>query len=203
MESAQSRTLAQVGGFLLLVSLVLPWFSISFGGLASQGFSIWKLEKSAGVLIAAYGLFAVSQVRLSSRDTMALIYMVLGGLMTAGLVYKLWIAPPGSSAISIGGQSIDVGEVLKQMGLGLKPTYGAFVAFAGSLMFTIGAFLEFRSGSADEPVQAQRWQAPAPVPGQPAPGQPLTGQRYVPPTQPAHPVHAPDPFAVPPQSQQQ
>ena len=70
----KSRTFAQFGGALILVSLALPWFASRCRALAHTDFRVWELDKGAFVLVAAYGLLAISQIRMSSRDSMALIY---------------------------------------------------------------------------------------------------------------------------------
>jgi hypothetical protein len=180
MQSPESRTFAQFGGALILVSLALPWFAISLAGLGSYGFRVWTFDKGAFVLVAAYGLLALTQIKLPSRDSMALIYLIVGGLMTAAFVYKIWISPPGSAPLGEIGElsGATAKEVLKQMGIQFKASYGAYVAFVGSLLFTYGAFNEFRvSGAAT---------APAPIPVAP------------PAAQPAPPQVPPDPFAPKP-----
>jgi hypothetical protein len=218
MESPESRTFAQFGGALVLISLVLPWFGISVAGFDAIHFGVWKFDTAPGIVLAAYGLFAIAQIRLSSRDAMALIYLLISGLMTAALIYKIWISPPGSAPIGdIGG--VDVGisgkDLLKGLGIDLKPTYGAYVAMIGSLLFVAGSFIEFRNagmardavaapnaaptGMSQAPTisQGQRYQAPAPqtytadpfaVPQQAAGGAAAAPQQQI----------APDPFAVPP-----
>ena len=201
MESPESRTFAQFGGALILVSLALPWFALSLAGLGSHGFRIWSFDKGAFVLVAAYGLLAISQIKMSSRDSMALIYLLIGGLMTAAFIYKTWISPPGSAPMGdIGGVSssgMSAKDVLKAIGIELKPSYGAYVAFVGSLLFTFGAFLEFRSSGQAKastpaaPMQhVQQYAAPQQVPA---------GQRY---QAPAPQAFAPDPFAPPVAAQQ-
>lgn len=215
MESSESRTFAQFGGLLLLVSLVLPYFAISFAGLGSHGFRLWTLDKGAFVLIAAYGLLAIAQLKMSSRESMALIYLICGGLFTAALVYRIWISPPGStplgdlgSAVPSGGsgsltvngksaEGLTANDFLEAMGIELKASYGAFVAMLGSVFFTVGAFLEFRAvGVAKAAGPAHNMEQAQPV---------AAGQRYQPPTPQAYaPVQAasnvpPDPFARPAQ----
>lgn len=196
MESPESRTFAQFGGALILVSLALPWFAISLAGLGSYGFRVWSFDKGAFVLIAAYGLFALAQVRMSSRDSMALIYLIVGGLMTAAFIYKIWISPPGSAPLGdVGGSmsGVSAKEIFKQIGIDFKPSYGAYVGFVGSLLFTFGAFTEFRAaGAAVAPAPAaampQQYAGQQPVPQAPA------AQRY---QAPGPQTYAPDPFAVP------
>jgi hypothetical protein len=199
MESPESRTFAQFGGALLLISLALPWFALSLAGFGSHGFRIWSFDKGALVLVAAYGLLALSNIQLASRDSMALIYLIIGVLMTGAFVYKIWISPPGSAPIGdvAGvGSGLSANDVLKSVGIELKPSYGAYVACVGSLLFTAGAFMEFRaSGQAKSMPVAAPPQGYAPQQAQPA--QPVSpAQRYTPPVAP--PTHAPDPFAPPP-----
>lgn len=240
MQSSESRTFAQFGGFLLLVSLALPYFALSFAGLGSHGFRLWSMDKGAFVLVAAYGLLALAQVKFSSRETAALIYLIVGALFTAALIYKFWISPPGSAPIgdlggaagsaTVNGKSIarvSAGELLKAMGIELKPSYGAYVAMLGSAFFTAGAFIEFRRpGAAAAPVGAPQG-AVAGAPTAAATQQPVSpAQRYqapiagqaanaatvaaVPPDpfaapqqRPQPPVIPPDPFAAPQLRQQQ
>lgn len=194
MESPEARTFSQFGGALILVSLALPWFALSVASLGSYGFRVWSFDKGAFVLIAAYGLFAVSQIQLSSRDSMALIYLIIGGLMTAAFVYKIWISPPGSAPLSgvAGSVGDSMKDVLKSVGIEMKASYGAYVGMVGSVLFTAGAFLEFRAaGMAKE--------NPAPPPAYA--GRPMQQQQPVPPDQryqaPTPQTFAPDPFAVP------
>jgi hypothetical protein len=196
MESPESRTFAQFGGALILVSLALPWFALSMAGFGSHGFRVWTFDKGAFVLVAAYGLLALSQIKLSSRDSMALIYLIIGGLMTAAFVYKIWISPPGSAPL--GGVSGSAGASMKEMfkavGIEMKPSYGAYVAMVGSALFTVGAFIEFRAaGAAPAAVAPPTYQGyQPPVPQQQQAVDP--SQRY---QAPAPQTFAPDPFAVP------
>lgn len=227
MQTSEARTFAQFGGLLLIVSLVLPYFAISFAGLGGQGFRLWTVDKGAFVLVAAYGLLALSQLSLSSRESMAVIYLICGGLFTAALVYKIWISPPGSAPIAlptltggssgsatVNGKSINgasAKDLLSAMGIEMKASYGAFVAMLGSAFFTVGAFLEFRSAgdSASAPAaaptiaqmqQQAAAQAPAPAHYQ-APaahvGAPDPFAKPAAPAAPAAPVVPPDPFARP------
>lgn len=196
MESPEARTFSQFGGALILVSLALPWFALSLAGLGSHGFRVWSFDKGAFVLIAAYGLLAVSQIQLSSRDSMALIYLVIGGLMTAAFIYKIWISPPGSAPLSgvAGSVGDSMKDVLKSVGIEMKASYGAYVGMVGSVLFTAGAFLEFRAAGI---AKAN----PAPPPaytGRPVQQQQpvAASQRYQAPTPQ---TYAPDPFAVPAQ----
>lgn len=209
MQSSESRGFAQFGGFLLLVSLVLPYFAISIAGLGGYGFRLWTVDKGAFVMVAAYGLIALSQVTFADRQTQSVIFLIIGALFTAALVYKIWISPPGSAPIGDtlggkipGGSDVSARDVLKELGIDLKASYGAFVAIIGSLFFTAGAFLEWRSaGSAPAgPVYVQN-----PQPGMPPEQQPGMGfygpatpqaspqQIYAPPAQ----AMPPDPFAPP------
>ncbi|MBJ7458274.1 MAG: hypothetical protein JHD02_03705 [Thermoleophilaceae bacterium] len=217
MESPESRTFAQFGGALILVSLALPWFALSLAGLGSQGFRVWTFDKGAFVLIAAYGLLAIAQVRMSSRSSMALIYLIIGGLMTSAFIYKIWISPPGSAPIGdLGGASgvsgVSAKDVLEAIGIEMKASYGAYVAFVGSLLFTFGAFTEYRAAGsspksaptiglvqANAPQQpvapAQRYRAPAPQAFAPDPFAPPASQAAV--AQAGAPQIPPDPFAPP------
>lgn len=199
MESSESRTFAQFGGALLLISLVLPYYAISFAGFSTFNFRLWTVDKGAFVMVAAYGLLALAQIRLSSRDAMALIYLIIGGLFTAALIYRLWISPPGSGPIDMGGlggsgsingkstTGMSARDLLEAMGIELKPSYGSYVAMLGSGLFTLGAFLEFRASGRATAVAAV----------QPPAGPPVAspGQRYQPPAAPQ--AFAPDPFAQP------
>jgi pyruvate/2-oxoglutarate dehydrogenase complex dihydrolipoamide acyltransferase (E2) component len=210
MKSQEASTFARFGGALLAVSLVLPYFAISFVGLASHGFRLWEVDKGAFVLVAAYSLFALAQVTMGSRDSMALIYLVVGGLFTAALVYRIFISPPGSGSFGaafsgaggsgsfkVNGKSmagVSSKDFLKALGIELKPSYGSYVALLGSVFFSVGAFLEFRASGRARDVAAA-------TPAQPAAPQPVSpAQRYQPPSAPAHALAA-DPFATPAQQQ--
>lgn len=228
MESSEARTFARFGGVLLLVSLLLPTFAIPIAGIDSIDFHLWRLDKTAFLIIGGFALFVLAQIPFSSRDSVALIYLITGAIFTAALIYKIWIAPPGdapigellnklgglgdSGSFSVNGKPVDsitVNEVLKAFGLKLKPSYGAYMAFVGSCFVTAGAYIEFRkAGQASEVAQAT-----------PQPQQVPAGQRYQPPTPQAYaadpfaaaaqqpvaqqpaaaPVVPPDPFARPPQ----
>ncbi len=218
MQSPEASGFARFGGFLLLVSLVLPYFALSFVGLGGFNFRLNTVDKGALVLVAAYGLLALAQVRFSTRETMAMIYLIVGVLFTGALIYKIWISPPGSAPISdipgnagdltVNGQKLDLGnvstqDVLKAFGATLRPTYGAYVAMLGSAFFTFGAFLEWRkSGAANSGAYGGQLQNSQQL-AQPHGGlqqQPAVAQGYQQPSfapqQP--PVNAaPDPFAPP------
>lgn len=209
MQSSEARTFGQFGGLLLIVSLALPYFAISFAGLGGQGFRLWTVDKGAFVLVAAYGALALSQLSLSSRESMALIYLICGGLFTAALVYKIWISPPGSAPIELPGLAGESGgsatvngksiagvsakDLLSAMGIEMKASYGAFVAMLGSAFFTIGAFLEFRSSGTAASAPAASAPTIEQLRQQATPAAPA-GPRYQAP--PAH-VGASDPFAKP------
>ncbi len=218
MQSPEASGFARFGGFLLLVSLVLPYFALSFVGLGGFSFRLNTVDKGALVLVAAYGLLALAQVRFSTRETMAMIYLIVGVLFTGALIYKIWISPPGSAPIgdipgnagdlTVNGQKLDLGnvstqDVLKAFGATLKPTYGAYVAMLGSAFFTVGAFLEWRkSGTASSGAygeQLQNLQQLAQPQGgplqQPAAAPSYQQQSYSPQQAPASAV--PDPFAPP------
>lgn len=217
MQSPEASGFARFGGFLLLVSLVLPYFALSFVGLGGFNFRLNTVDKGALVLVAAYGLLALAQVRFSTRETMAMIYLIVGVLFTGALIYKLWISPPGSAPIgdipvsagkiTINGQDTDLGnvstqDVLKTFGATLKPTYGAYVAMVGSAFFTVGAFIEWRKSGAQSAgahgaqlqqqqqlaqPQVQPQQRPAAAPGYQQPAY----------SQQPSPAARPDPFAPP------
>lgn len=207
MESAEGQGFGRFGGFLLAVSLILPYFALSIAGFTGMNFSLWRLDRAAFVMVSIYAVIALAQVRFSNRETRAMIYMIVGGLFTAALVYRLWISPPGSAPIgdlgengklSINGKeaagSISTKDFLEALGVKLKVSYGAYLAMVGSVFFTVGAFLDWRA-SGSQPAgnsydaQLQHIQQVA------APQQ----QAYVPPAQPTD-VYTPppsDPFAAP------
>lgn len=177
METPEAQGFARFGGLLLVISLILPWFALSFAGFAGVDFRLWTLDKSAFVLVAIYAVLALAQVSFGTRDTTAVAYLVVGVLVTLGLIYRIWISPPGSAPLGdIGGGSVTIdgkeatlgsisaGDVLEALGISLKSTFGAWVAMLGSLFFTLGAFLDFRAGS--------RRTAPAAAPQSSAPVQP-------------------------------
>src|SRR5690348_8516670 len=101
MQSSESRTFAQIGGVLLLVSLALPWFAIDVMGFKSFGFRLWRFDTGAAIAVVIYALFVLtlSQTSIGSRNATATICLALGALATGVLVYKLWISPPGNTSI--------------------------------------------------------------------------------------------------------
>lgn len=201
MQSAESRAFAQFGGFLLLVSLALPYFTFQMATLLSMNQRLWTIDKGAFVLIAAYGLLALTQVRFSpSRETVALIYMIVAGLVTAAIIYRVWISPPlGGLDIKYGGVSLS--DVLKQAGFEWKVGYGAYVAMLGSAFFLVGSFLEWRSAPSGEAAPPQVYNPQQQFQGQQQYGQQQYGQQTY--AQPeaqqtyAQPAAPPDPFAPP------
>jgi hypothetical protein len=204
MHSPEAQGFARFGGVLLAVSLILPYFAFSFAGFSGVSFRLWSVDKGAFVLVAAFAIMALAQIRFSTRSTTALIYLIVGGLFTAAIIYKIWISPPGSAPLadtglgggtmSIDGKAVDMGsistrDVLEAMGLKMKPSYGAWVAMLGSAFFTVGAFLEFRS-SGNQPAQAEAYNPMQQAQYQPPQYQP---QSYEQPTYPAPDVAAPAP----------
>lgn len=215
MHSPQARTFAQFGGLLLLVSLVLPYYALSLFGLGNHGFRLWSVDRGAFVLIAAFGLLAVAQVSFAARETIALIYMVLGGIFIAALIWRFWISPPGDLTFGglklptghltgSGGQTTDLSlsGMLRSIGIEIKPSYGAWVGLAGSICFTIGAFLEFRTAGTTPAAPVETAGAipgtpaatPQPTPGAVAPDPFAAGAGT-----PQRPEVPPDPFAPPPE----
>lgn len=213
MQSPEAQGFGRFGGFLLAVSLVLPFFAISFAGFSGMSFRLWSTDKGAFVMIAAYALIALAQVRISNRETTALIYMIVGGIFSAALVYRLWISPPGSAPIgdlgggggsmTINGKSTPVGsistrDILEALGVSLKVSYGGWMAMLGSAFFTVGAFLEWRisaAGAVPAGAGYQQFAAPA-VAGQQGVAQQPFGQ---PAPYAAPPAYVPpaDPFGAP------
>lgn len=206
MKAPEAQGFARFGGLLLAVSLVLPFYAFSFGGFSAMSFRLWSLDKGAFVVIAAIALLALMQARISDRSTTALIYLIVGGLFTAALIYRIWISPPGSAPIgdfgglgggevTINGKksaagSVSANDILEALGIKLKPTYGAYAAMLGSVFFTVAAFLEWRSaGNAPGPTVA--------VAQPPVQGRAAFEQAYVPaaPAVPAPPVAPPPPPA--------
>jgi hypothetical protein len=161
MQAPEAQGFSRFGGLLLMVSLFLPFYAFSFGGFSAMSFRLWSLDKGAFVVIAAVALMALMQARISDRSTTALIYLIVGGLFTAALIYRIWISPPGSAPIGdfggLGGGEVTINgkksaagsfsanDILEALGIKLKPTYGAYAAMLGSAFFTVAAFLEWRS----------------------------------------------------------
>lgn len=217
MYSSQAQGLARFGGALLAFSLVLPFFALSILDFNAVTFRLWTLDKGAFAVIAAFAVFALAQVKLADRDTTALIYMVVGALFTAALVYKLWISPPGSApigdlagadqSVTVNGKStavssISTRELLDAIGIHQKATYGAYIATIGAAFVAIAAFLEWRSSSA-EPAQIA-YDPHAQFAGGPEYAQQAYAPQVPPPAAaqaqavvPAQPAFAPDPFAPP------
>lgn len=227
MYSPQAQAIARFGGVLLAFSIWLPFFAISFAGYNALTFRLWTLDKGAWAVVAGFSVFALAQVRLADRKTTSTIYLIVGGLFTAALVYKLWISPPGSApigavdgkqSVTLNGKSqavssVSTRELLEAMGIHQKATYGAYIATIGAAFVTVAAFLEWRSSDAAPAPQAYDPQAqfansPDYAPQQAA----YAPQTYAPPPVPAAPAPAaptppqpataapsvpPDPFAPP------
>jgi hypothetical protein len=194
MKSAEAQGFGRFGGALLAVSLMLPYFAISFAGFAGVSFRLWTVDKGAFVLVAAFALMALAQVPISTRETTALIYLIVGAMFTAAIVYKVWISPPGSAPIGdlggLGGEgslsingkgasisSLSTRDILGAMGIEMKASYGAFVAMVGSAFFTVGAFLDWRGGGTvaappQQFAQPPQYAAPQAYAGQPTAPQP-------------------------------
>lgn len=216
MQSPQASGIARVGGLLLLVSLVLPYFALTFAGFAGKNFHLHELDRTAVYLIIAVALVALAQPRVTNRQSLALIYLIASGLFFAALSYRLWISPPESKSLgdllgglgelSVDGQQIEfgdvtIGDMLGAVGAAFKPTSGAWVGTFGGLMFLAGSILEFRdAGASPRPAATTTTRAPiagTPMAGAPQPYQPPAGTQQPVAPAAAVPPPAPDPFAPP------
>lgn len=176
--------IARVGGAALAVSVLLPWFALSVEQLASMGFTLRELERNAAILLVIVGVLCMVQPKLGSDDSSAMAYLAIGGLMTAAIVYKVFVSPPGSeymNGLSVEGVSLK--EMLSAIGIEFKPAYGAFVGVAGAAAIAFGGLIQVRAGgvkpvgmSVEEQAAYAALRPQTPVqPVQLAPGQ----QRYV------------------------
>lgn len=168
MQAQQASSIARVGGLLLLVSLAIPYFELSFSGVLSVDFRLHELDRTAVIAIAVGALIALAQPRFSVRKTRSMVYLALSAVLLIGLLYRLWIVPPESMKIGdllggigdfkVSGQEIEfgdlsVGELLGAVGGSFDPTFGAWMATLGGFLFALGALLEFRAAD-DTPVSA-------------------------------------------------
>ena len=211
----------QLGGIGLALSLFLPWYTMSVPNLASEGFTIWEFDKTLfwGAVVVAS--ICVVQPKITSADGMGILFMIVGAAATAALIYKLWIdTPMGLGGVELEGSLKEMAQgFMDAMGVESKPAYGAFIATAGTAAVMVGGYIGFRSaGDAGAPYvhQQESWQS---THGDPYNANqrytpPTPGQQYVAPQPPAQPQYAgdpnysqrqvaPDPFAPPPQPQQQ
>lgn len=226
MQNSTGKTLTQIGGFLMIVSLALPWFMIDIAGLAHINFKIWDLNQNGGIAVAVVGAFCVVQIRAASEETMAVIYLIVGVGAAALISYKVYGSPPGSAAMDglkgPGGVSIE--EILKAMGIAIKPTFGAWLAIGGAGLAAVGSFMAVREGGASKthatgmnwesvsapgaaahratPPAAPRYSDQVNQDQQAAPQAGYGGDPFAVPRQPgeANRNNAPDPFARPAQA---
>lgn len=139
--------IARVGGAALAGSVLLPWFALSVEQLASMGFSLWDLERNAAILLVVVGLLCALQPKLGSDDSSAMAYLALGGLMTAAIVYKVFVSPPGSEYMNgLAVEGVSLKEMLSAIGIEFKPAIGAYVGVAGAAAIALGGLIQVRAG---------------------------------------------------------
>lgn len=186
MRSSTGQAIARLGGAALAASVLLPWFKLDVQQIFSESFSLLELDRNASILLVAVGVFCVAQPRLGQPDQTALVFMAVGGLAAAAIVYKVFVAPPGSSELrQLGIDGATLKELLKQMGITFNAAIGAFAGIAGAAAVFVGAFASYRAGGAakaeqvggmtPETLAALTQPRPTMAPVQLQPGQ----QRYV------------------------
>lgn len=183
VQASPGKTIAQLGGVALAASVLLPWFKLEVEQLTSMGFSLREMDRNAAIGLAVIGSFCAAQPRIAAADASAMIFMVVGLLVTGAIVYKVFVSPPGSEFMSdIQMEGVSIKDLLNSIGIGFNPTYGAFLGIGGGAAITIGAFIGVRSGGAKEPavslemlVAESAFQKEPVRPVKLAPGQ----QRYV------------------------
>ncbi len=205
MQVSPGKTIARLGGVALAVSVLLPWFKMEIQQFASMGFSLREIDRNAAIGLALVGAFCAVQPRITAADSSAMIYTIIGVLVTGAIIYKVFVSPPGSGTmteLSLDGVSIK--DLLNSIGIEFNPTYGAFLGIAGAVAITIGSFVDLRAGGAKAPavslemLVAESAFEKAPVrPKVLAPGQ----QRYVAPQ--ASSGFVPAPMAAAPTANQQ
>lgn len=211
MRASNGQIIARLGGAALTASVLLPWFKLDVQQIFSESFSLLDLDRNAAILLVAVGAFCVVQPKLGQPDQAAVAFMAVGGLATAAIVYKVFVAPPGSSELSeLGIDGATLKELLKQLGITFNATIGAFVGIAGAAAVFAGAFTEYRAGGAARTediggMSPETLAALTKSPAQSAPVELQPGQqRYVAP-QPQVAYAAPPPqpdYAPPPQAAQ-
>ncbi|MGB0871573.1 MAG: hypothetical protein ACPGWS_05785 [Solirubrobacterales bacterium] len=205
MQASPGKTIARLGGAALAISVLLPWFKLEIQQFGSMGFSLREMDRNAAIGLALIGVFCAVQPRISAADASAMIYTIVGLLVTGAIIYKVFVSPPGSgtmSELSLDGVSIK--DLLNSIGIDFNPTYGAFLGIAGGAAITIGSFIDLRTGGVKTPavslemLVAESAFQKAPVrPKVLAPGQ----QRYVAPQ--ASSGFVPAPMATGPSASQQ
>lgn len=198
MRSSTGQTVARLGGAALTASVLLPWFKLDVQQIFSESFSLLDIDRNAAILLALIGVFCVAQPRLGQPDQAAIAFMAVGGLATAAIAYKVFVAPPGTTQLSeLGIDMATLKELLKQLGITFETAIGVYVGMAGGAAVFAGAFVEYRAGGAavaadiggmsQETLAALTNPRPQIAPVQLQPGQ----QRYVAPQAAA--VYAPPP----------
>jgi hypothetical protein len=217
MNASTGRTLVQLGGIGLALSLFLPWYSMVVPNLASEGFTIWEFDKTLfwGAVVVAS--LCVVQPKITSADGMGILFMLLGAAATGALVYKLWINPPlGMGGMELQGGLKEMAEgMMEAFGIETKPAYGAYIAVAGTAAVAAGGFIGFRmapdtasgqyaqeswQSTHGDPYNAQQQRYVRPEEQYSAPQQQYMSQQQQYASQQANPAQrsiAPDPFAPP------
>lgn len=201
MQSSNSQLIARVGGAVLAVSVILPWFVLDIQQLnVGEGFSMWKFERNAAIICVVVGLLCMIQPQLGSPELSAMAYLAIGGVVAGAIIYKVFVSPPGSEymeALSVEGVSLE--QLLESIGIEFKPAYGSYLGLAGALAIAFAALIQVRAPSGknlglsvEEQAAFDRLRPKTSAkPVELAPGQ----QRYVAP--------APPQFAMQPPPQQQ
>jgi hypothetical protein len=128
-----SKTLARIGGALIIVGLILPWYKFDLGQLAEafggsgasfkavglptgQTFTAWDSARTVFFVVGFFGVLALTQVPFSTPGIVGRFFMFAGFAGFILLGYKI-VHPP-----------LDFLELLKMK---LKPQPGIFLALAG------------------------------------------------------------------------
>lgn len=209
MQSSNGQTIARIGGAALAASVLLPWFVLEVEQLASMGFSLRELERNAAIILVLVGFLCMAQPKLGSADASATAYLAIGGLMTAAIIYKVFVSPPGSQYMNdLQMEGVSLKELLNSIGIQFKASYGAYLGLAGAAAIAVGALMQVRAGGAKDLGLSVEEQAAfdalrpktSAKPVQLAPGQ----QRYVAPQPQQYSMQPPPsdlgaPVAPPPQ----
>ena len=158
------RPIALLGAILVLVSLFLDWFGVSNAPRGDEGITAWTAFETLDLVLAAIGIAALAIIvpRLLGRPA---------------LLAERWLPALGAAALVI-----VVAALLNHPPAadGLDEKVGAWLAFAGAILFAVGSFLwharveiSMSFGDADEPRESRPAPA-APPPRGTAPADPPT-----------------------------
>jgi hypothetical protein len=125
------------GATMMILGFVLPWSTVSFGGISDSGdgpFDYFLTGGIAWILVVTVGVLALLRAmeRLPETQPWPLLFLVAGGLATLLMLLRLLI----------GGRELIPG-------LDADRGIGMYLSFVWAAVTAVGAFMSFRESGGD------------------------------------------------------